>query len=132
MCHVFFLIPVASLFLFGAFPWREAVGLYALINGPVLLAGWLVWRVQQRAPITGREGMIGRKASAQTALAPEGMVLCGNELWRAHSEVPVKAGEIVRVTAVENLELSVAPFRGEGSGRSPGCVFGCGRTAPQK
>jgi membrane-bound ClpP family serine protease len=115
MCHFLIFVPLVSLPLYSIFPWQEATALYALINGPILIAGWLVWRVHRRQPVTGREGMIGRKASAKTALMPEGMVMCGNELWRARSEASVNVGEIVRVTAVENLVLSVVPIREEDS-----------------
>lgn len=109
MCHVLFFVPIVSLFLFGVFPWQEAAGLYALINSPLLLAGWLIWRVHRRPAITGREGMIGRRATAKELLDPEGVVICGNELWRAHSEVPIEAGKIVRVVGMNKLELCVLP-----------------------
>jgi membrane-bound ClpP family serine protease len=122
MCHVLFLIPLMSLFLFGIFPWQEATELYTLINMPILVAGWLVWRVHRRTPVTGKEGLIGREAMALTALAPEGRVRCGNELWYAQSNDHVAAGEVVRILRVENLRLSVAPVREDEPGLTQRCV----------
>ncbi|MFC1491304.1 NfeD family protein [Nitrospinota bacterium] len=95
------------------FPLQEASGLYALVNGPFLILAWLVWRVHKRQPMTGKEGMVGRRAVTTTALDPEGWVRCGSELWFARSRDHVAAGEIVRVLSVEKLQLSVIPVRGK-------------------
>ncbi|MBI1725348.1 MAG: hypothetical protein HYR52_06915 [Candidatus Tectomicrobia bacterium] len=120
MCHVLLAVPAVSLLLFGVLPWREAAGLYFLVNGPILVLAWSVWRVHRRPAVTGREGLIGRKAVAETALRPEGMVRCRGELWRACASAPVEAGAALRVVGVTDLTLAVEPVvRKEAAGHSP-------------
>jgi membrane protein implicated in regulation of membrane protease activity len=54
--------------------------------------------------------LLGAEGVAQDALAPEGFVRVGAELWRARlaaGEAPVAAGAPVRVVAVEGLTLRV-------------------------
>jgi len=64
-------------------------------------------RAQRRKPTTGAEGLVGEIGTAHTALAPAGMIQVHGEYWRAESDVPVAAGEPVRVTAVEGLMCRV-------------------------
>ncbi|MBN1285933.1 MAG: nodulation protein NfeD, partial [Anaerolineae bacterium] len=55
-------------------------------------------------PATGAEGLVGQIAEARTDLAPEGMVFVEGERWQAVCRgAHVKAGERVRVVAVEKL-----------------------------
>ena len=63
-----------------------------------------------RVPInTGKEGMVGRVAVAQTQLDPSGMVFVEGALWTATTEGDrIEPGEEVIVTAVEGLQLKVA------------------------
>jgi len=58
-------------------------------------------------PKTGREGMIGLRGVARSALAPKGTVEVRGELWSAVSEEPVEEGEAVVVTEMEGLVLKV-------------------------
>src|SRR3990167_8057166 len=58
---------------------------------------------------TGDVGMIGKIGKAETALVPEGKIFVHGELWDAASRVPVPAGAVVRVLAVEGLKLWVEP-----------------------
>jgi membrane-bound serine protease (ClpP class) len=37
-------------------------------------------------------------------------VRIGGEIWKARSELPVVAGQAVRITAVDGLTLSVEPL----------------------
>jgi membrane-bound serine protease (ClpP class) len=81
------------------------VGAAAALVAWVMSAGV---RALYRRPTTGAGGMIGTAGVARMALAPEGQVLIGGELWRAVAEdAPVAAGEAVRVTAMEGLTLKV-------------------------
>jgi membrane-bound ClpP family serine protease len=107
MCHVLFAVPLVSLLFFGMLPPVEAAALYALVNVPVLLLGGHIWKVHRRPPLTGREGMIGQRAVAETALRPRGLVRCKGELWTACAPAPVEAGGRLRVVAVRNMELLV-------------------------
>lgn len=71
------------------------------------VAAGLSVRTMRRRPTTGREGMVGEKGVAATALAPKGTVDVHGELWSATSDVPVAAGDAVEVVAVEGLKLKV-------------------------
>lgn len=57
--------------------------------------------------VTGPEGLVGETAVARTDLAPAGKVLVHGELWDARAASPVRAGESVRVEAVEGFTLVV-------------------------
>ena len=72
---------------------------------------WLAWKARQRAPVTGRESMIGEIATARTDVSPHGQVFLHGELWEAVSEQPIRRGEEAEVTSVEGLTLKVAPHR---------------------
>jgi membrane-bound serine protease (ClpP class) len=68
----------------------------------------LVVQAQRRRAQTGVEGLIGKLARADTALAPNGWVTLQGEGWRAVIEGgETAAGETVVVTAVEGLLLRV-------------------------
>lgn len=56
---------------------------------------------------TGSEGMIGEIGVARTDISPWGKVFVHGELWDARSEVPVREGERVVVTAVEGMLVKV-------------------------
>jgi len=64
-------------------------------------------RAQRRRPVSGREAVVGRVGVAKTDLDPQGTVLVAGEDWTAEAAEPVRAGERVRVVAVEGLRLRV-------------------------
>src|SRR6266516_1546388 len=66
-------------------------------------------RARRNKIVTGREGLVGEVAIAQTALAPAGKVFVHGEIWDAISSANVAVGEKVRVRKVDGLELSVEP-----------------------
>jgi membrane protein implicated in regulation of membrane protease activity len=71
------------------------------------------YTVEARPPA---DGMLGARAVAEEALAPEGLVRVGPELWRARlarGEAPVAAGESVRIVGVEGLTLRVSRGAGD-------------------
>ncbi|HEX16431.1 MAG TPA: nodulation protein NfeD [Deltaproteobacteria bacterium] len=83
--------------------------------GFFLFALTMVIRAHRRRPTTGREGLVGRRGEARTALAPEGLVEVFGELWRAEAtdgEIP--AGEAVEVVGVEGMKLKVKKAKKEG------------------
>lgn len=55
---------------------------------------------------TGAEAMVGKRAE----VLEEGRVRVGGEIWNARSELPLVAGQAVRITRVEGLTLSVEPL----------------------
>ncbi len=98
---------------------RVAAGLFALW----LLTDALLFPVLRIAYETdgGRGGpgdLIGARGTAIQALAPEGYVRVGAELWRARvprGQKSVPAGAAVRIQAVEGLTLVVERDAGETS-----------------
>lgn len=58
---------------------------------------------------TGAEGMIGKRAEVLEGTSSTGRVGLEGEIWNARSEVPLTRGQVVRVTAVDGLTLSVEP-----------------------
>lgn len=69
----------------------------------------LVIRARASKVITGTVGMVDEIGVAQTPLEPSGKVFVHGEYWDAISSNPVRAGERVRVRAVEGLTLKVDP-----------------------
>lgn len=70
---------------------------------------WLVIRAQGEPVTTGVEGMVGESGEAATDLEPEGKVFVRGEYWEARSRAPVSRGARVRVLAVHDMRLEVAP-----------------------
>jgi membrane-bound serine protease (ClpP class) len=74
--------------------------------GTILLAR-LVVAARRRRPVTGSEGLIGRTATADTDLRPEGWVLVMGERWRGVADGDVASGERVTVVGMDGLTLRV-------------------------
>jgi membrane-bound serine protease (ClpP class) len=78
-----------------------------LFFGVVVAKGVAAYR---QKPITGKEGMLGERGTAETDLAPTGMVFVRGEYWKAvnceQCERIIK-GEGVEVTAVQGLQVTV-------------------------
>jgi len=53
--------------------------------------------------------MLGNLAVAEGDFADRGPVRVQGELWEARTSRPVRAGERVRIVAVEGLQLQVEP-----------------------
>jgi membrane-bound serine protease (ClpP class) len=60
--------------------------------------------------MTGREGLLGEIAVAQTPLAPAGKVFVHGEIWDAVASANVSAGDKVLVQRVDGLQLEVEPI----------------------
>jgi membrane-bound serine protease (ClpP class) len=72
-------------------------------------------RALRRPPMLGAEGMIGATGVARGALAPDGQVRVGGELWRAVAQGgSVEDGRSVRVVDVEGLTLKVVKLEDGG------------------
>jgi len=69
----------------------------------------------RNAPVTtGIEALLGQQGTALSALAPEGTVRVGSEVWSARAEGgPVAAGEAVQIVNVEGVTLRVKRLDGE-------------------
>ncbi len=102
-----------SLLLFRSPEFSISPGLIAMVVTIFTIALVLVLiavvRTQRSKQSTGREGMIGKTATARTALDPRGTVFVHGELWEATSESgKIEPGEEVKVTGIEGLKLRVS------------------------
>lgn len=116
-------LVLGALILFGGGPelFRLQVDWWAITLVAVCVAGIFLFMVgavvrsHRRRPATGKEGLVGKMASARTVLDPGGMVFVEGELWTAISEGGrIEPGEEVVVTRVEGLKLRVAKKEGGG------------------
>ena len=73
----------------------------------------LAVRSQLRKPVSGSEGMIGAEGEALLDFDGKGKVRVLGELWDARSDLPVRKGDKVVVTAREGMTLIVAPGKGQ-------------------
>jgi membrane-bound serine protease (ClpP class) len=71
----------------------------------------LAVQAQRLTPVTGEEGMLGETGRALTAIGPgaTGRVQTRGEIWTATASEPISAGDVVRVTGVNGLVLTVRP-----------------------
>jgi membrane-bound serine protease (ClpP class) len=91
-------------------PWGLAAVAGALLFEAIELLVWkrLLRRYRLRS---GPETMVGATATVVETCAPDGRVRVRGELWSAHSESVVAAGEAVRIAAIDGLTLRVEPDR---------------------
>lgn len=71
---------------------------------------WLALRMRRRPVVSGREQMIGSVGEAVGAFAERGTVHVHGERWQALTDAPLRAGQAVRVVAIEGLTLRVTPL----------------------
>jgi membrane-bound serine protease (ClpP class) len=70
----------------------------------------LTLRARRRPVVSGAEAMIGSVADVLEASEGEGWARVQGETWRVRSRAPMKAGQRVKVVAVDGLELEVRPL----------------------
>ncbi|MGA7992051.1 MAG: nodulation protein NfeD [Thermoanaerobaculia bacterium] len=63
---------------------------------------------------TGLGVLVGQIVPARTPISPVGKVFADGDLWEAHSDVPVSAGELVEIVGIKGLALVVRPARKAG------------------
>lgn len=99
-------------------PW--VVGVASVVLAAVFLGiGRALLRSRHLAVQTGPEALVGRGGVATSELDPAGTVRVDTETWRALAEdVPIRAGERVRVVGVSGVTLRV--------GREPTAPGGAG------
>ena len=106
-------LVLGSIILFSRTPGVEVdTRLIALVTAGAATFGVFVLgaiiRGQRRPKATGTEGMLGRRATARTPLAPRGTVLAEGELWSAVAEGEhVAPGEEVTIIRVDRMQLRV-------------------------
>jgi membrane-bound serine protease (ClpP class) len=67
----------------------------------------LAVKAQMRKPATGMEGIIGQEGKAITLIRGEGKVFIKGEVWNASSIDTIEDGELVKVTGIKGLNLTV-------------------------
>jgi membrane-bound serine protease (ClpP class) len=103
-------LSIAGLFVLPS-PWNVVgVCVAALVEvGELYL--WRRYLRRYRVRV-GAESLVGERAEAITACAPEGHVRLRGEVWRARCSAPVPAGASVRVLGLDGLTLEVEPGEG--------------------
>lgn len=71
-------------------------------------------RTRFATPTVGREWMIGQMGTALADISPEGIAEVSGGRWRARANrsTPIKAGEVLRVVAIDGVTLEVEPEQG--------------------
>jgi membrane-bound serine protease (ClpP class) len=71
-------------------------------------------RTRFATPTIGREWMIGEAGSAIGDISPDGIVVVSGARWRARTNraTPLRAGDPVRVVAIDGVTLEVEPVEG--------------------
>jgi len=117
-------LVMGSVILFGGGPelfqlhinwWVIALVTIVIVAIFIFVVAAIV-RSQRRRPTTGKEGLVGKVALAQTELDPAGMVFVEGEHWTAKSEGGrIEPGEEVVVKRVDGLKLWVVKKEQGGS-----------------
>jgi membrane-bound serine protease (ClpP class) len=95
---------------------------YALIGGfaaasAAVLIGvtGLLLRSRGRPVVSGREEMLGASGEVMHDFLGEGWARVHGETWRVRSAEPLRAGQRIRVAAIDGLVLDVRPDNGKGT-----------------
>lgn len=90
--------------------WRVALTFAITTALFFIFALGLALKARLSKPTTGVEGLVGMTGVALSDLsAAEGSVRVQGEIWRARSEVPIAAGEPIKVVKVAGMVLVVTP-----------------------
>lgn len=92
---------------------RLIVPVTLAVSAVILFLVQLAVKAQQIKSVTGEEGMVGSAGRALTPIQPgsTGRVSTRGEIWTATANEPIHAGDMVRVTGMEGLVLTVRPER---------------------
>jgi membrane-bound serine protease (ClpP class) len=71
-------------------------------------------RTRFATPTVGREWLVGAEGVAVSAVDPDGFVQVRDAQWRARTNraTPIRAGEALRVAAIDGVTLEVEPLEG--------------------
>jgi len=86
------------------------VALTLLSAGFFLLALRALLKAREGPVVTGQEQLMTSRGCALEDFEATGQVRVHGEIWNAHTHTPVRAGQAVRVTAMEGLTLTVEPI----------------------
>jgi membrane-bound serine protease (ClpP class) len=86
------------------------IGSVAAVGGSAVMAIiWFAVRARRQPIVSGREDMIGSTAVATVDFQGRGQVRAHGESWNAECSVPVRRGQLLRITDMHGLVLSVEP-----------------------
>ena len=92
------------------------IGSVALLSAAfIILVGGVALKARRRPVITGSEELIGSVGIVLEDAGTEGWARIHSEQWHIKSQVPLRRGQDVRVTARDGLVLTVTPLN-EGAG----------------
>ncbi len=74
----------------------------------ILMAG-VALKVRRRPVVSGREQMLGATGEVLENVAGETYARVHGEIWKVRSGIPLERGQVVRVTGIHGLLLTVAP-----------------------
>ena len=86
----------------------------------IVMAAFMIYSVytfskgraaMRKNPLVAAETVIGCRGRVATAIDPKGYVKVKGELWKARSRYRLEVNEEVEVTAVDGIQLVVAPVQ---------------------
>ena len=84
-----------------------AIGVTLPFAGITIFLMRLVILSHRKKSVTGEEGMVGEIGLALTDILEAGQVRVHGEIWQAHSPLPIRSGEKIKVLAVSGMKLEV-------------------------
>lgn len=89
------------------------IGVLAIVSVLFMLViAGIAFRARTRPVVTGDDGLIGSVGVTLDDVEAEGWARVHGEQWRVRSQVPLRHGQAVRVTARDGLVLTVEPAAG--------------------
>ncbi len=90
--------------------------IFPIVLAMVALGGVMVFLVSRSLflPVfagSGPEGLVGQTAVVESRIDPRGRIKLQGELWNAEAAEPIEPGTRVRIVAVHDLVVSVAPVK---------------------
>ncbi len=80
-----------------------SAGFFMMVLGMAL-------KSRKKPVVTGSEQLVRSIGEVVADFEQEGWIRIHGELWRARSSVPLKAGQLVNVVAIQGLTLEVEPY----------------------
>ena len=90
-------------------PWPLIAGAAAASALFLMLVLSLAVRARARPVVSGREQMLGATGEVLENVAGETYARVHGEIWKVRSGIPLERGQVVRVTGIDGLLLTVAP-----------------------
>jgi membrane-bound serine protease (ClpP class) len=90
-------------------PFSLVLGIAAASAAFLFLVVGMAVKARNRPVVSGSEELIGSSGEVIEDCEREGWARVHSETWRVRSAAPLKAGERVRVTAMDGLTLDVVP-----------------------